>query len=44
MLATDADTGDRTEVRIPFGRRVDTAGAVRAAMVALLREARARLA
>jgi putative heme iron utilization protein len=44
MLATDADTGDRTEVRIPFRRRVDTAGAVRAAMVALLREARARLA
>ncbi len=50
MLAADegtdggagGDTGDRTAVRIPFGRRVDTAGAVRAAMIALLREARGR--
>jgi heme iron utilization protein len=42
--AADDDTTDRTEVRIPFGRRVDTAGAVRPTMVALLQEARARLA
>jgi len=44
VLAADAGEADRTTVRIPFGRRVDTPGAVRVAMVALLREARARLA
>jgi hypothetical protein len=42
----DQGGGDRggpneTAVRIPFGRRVDTPNAVRAAMIALLREARA---
>ncbi len=49
MLAADGHTAGtaggtdgRTAVRIPFGRRVDTAGAVRAAMIALLREARGR--
>jgi hypothetical protein len=42
MLAADEGAADRTAVRIPFGRRVDTAGAVRAAMIALLREARGR--
>lgn len=41
MLAADAGAEDRTAVRIPFGRSVDTPGAVRAAMIELLREARA---
>jgi len=40
MLAADAGTADRTAVRIAWGRRVDTVGAVRAATIALLREAR----
>ena len=40
MLAADEGAGDRTAVRIPFRERVDTVGAVRAAMVALLHEAR----
>jgi putative heme iron utilization protein len=40
MLAAEADTDDRTAVRIPFGRRVDTVGEVRAVMIELLREAR----
>jgi heme iron utilization protein len=43
VLATDDGSTDRTAVRIPFDRRVDTPGGVRAAMVDLLREARARL-
>jgi putative heme iron utilization protein len=42
MLARDEDADDRTAVRIAFGRSVETAGAVRTAMVDLLREARAR--
>jgi putative heme iron utilization protein len=41
MLATDEGATDRTAVRIPWGRRVDTVGEVRAATIALLREARA---
>jgi putative heme iron utilization protein len=41
MLASDEGATDRTAVRIPFGRQVDTPGAVRTAMVDLLREARA---
>lgn len=41
MLATDEGGTDRTAVRIPFGRRVDTPNAVRAAMIELLHEARA---
>jgi putative heme iron utilization protein len=40
MLATD-ECGTDEAVRIAFGRRVDTTGAVRAAMIDLLREARA---
>jgi hypothetical protein len=40
MLAHQSDT-DRAAVRIPWGRRVDTPGEVRAATIALLREARA---
>jgi putative heme iron utilization protein len=43
VLATDDGSTDRTAVRIAFDRRVGTPGGVRAAMVALLREARARL-
>ena len=42
MLAVDEGTTDRTAVRIPFGRQVDTVGAVRAAMIELLHEARAQ--
>jgi heme iron utilization protein len=44
MLASEGGTGgtdDRTAVRIAWGRRVDTVGEVRAATIALLREARA---
>lgn len=43
MLAADADadSDDRTAVRIPWGRRVDTPAEVRAATIALLRAARA---
>lgn len=41
MLASDAAGYDRRAVRIAFGRRVDSPEAVRAAMIALLREARA---
>ncbi len=41
VLASDGADGGETAVRIPFGRRVDTPNAVRAAMIALLREARA---
>ena len=41
MLAADEDARDETAVRIAFGRRVDTPGAVRTAMIDLLREARA---
>ena len=40
MLAADAGSDDRTAVRIPWGRSVDTVGEVRAATIALLREAR----
>jgi putative heme iron utilization protein len=40
MLAADEDARDETAVRIAFGRRVDTPGAVRTAMIDLLREAR----
>lgn len=40
MLATDAGSTDRTAVRIPFGAQVDSVGEVRAAMIALLHEAR----
>ena len=40
MLATDAGGTDRTAVRIPFGTQVDSVGEVRAAMIALLHEAR----
>ena len=40
VLAQDAGSDDRTAVRIPFGRRVDTTVAVRAAMIKLLRQAR----
>ena len=41
MLARDEGADDRTAVRIAFGRSVETAGAVRIAMIDLLREARA---
>ena len=41
MLARDEGADDRTAVRIAFGRSVETAGAVRMAMIDLLREARA---
>jgi putative heme iron utilization protein len=41
MLASDDGTDERTAVRIPWGRQVDTVGEVRAATIALLREARA---
>jgi putative heme iron utilization protein len=41
MLARDEGADDRTAVRIAFGRSVETAGAVRTAMIDLLREARA---
>jgi heme iron utilization protein len=41
MLAAGAGTDERKAVRIPWGRRVDTIGEVRAATIALLREARA---
>ena len=40
MLATDEGATDRTAVRIPFGKQVDTVKEVRTAMVALLHEAR----
>ena len=40
MLAADPGSTDRTAVRIAWGRRVDTVGEVRAATIALLREAR----
>jgi heme iron utilization protein len=40
MLASDG-ASEQTAVRIPWGRRVDTVGEVRAATIALLREARA---
>jgi putative heme iron utilization protein len=40
MLAVDEGATDRVAVRIPFGRQVDTVGAVRAAMIRLLHEAR----
>jgi putative heme iron utilization protein len=40
MLATDDGDDDPTAVRIPWGRRVNTVGEVRAATIALLREAR----
>jgi putative heme iron utilization protein len=40
MLARDTPDGDETAVRLPFGRRVDTPGAVRTVMIELLREAR----
>ncbi len=40
MLATDVGSTDRTAVRIPFGTQVDSVGEVRAAMIALLHEAR----
>ena len=40
MLATDVGGTDRTAVRIPFGTQVDSVGEVRAAMIALLHEAR----
>jgi len=41
MLAAGEGTDERKAVRIPWGRRVDTIGEVRAATIALLREARA---
>jgi heme iron utilization protein len=41
MLAHDDGAAERTAVRIPFGRPVDTPGAVRTAMIELLHEARA---
>lgn len=40
MLVRDAPDGEPTAVRLPFGRRVDTPEAARAAMVELVREAR----
>ena len=40
MLAVDEGATDRVAVRIPFGGRVDTVGAVRAAMIELLHEVR----
>jgi heme iron utilization protein len=40
MLATDGGATDGTAVRIPFGTQVDSVGEVRAAMIALLHEAR----
>jgi heme oxygenase (biliverdin-IX-beta and delta-forming) len=42
MLAVDEGATDQVAVRIPFGRQVDTVGAVRAAMIELLHEARAQ--
>ena len=42
MLAVDEGATDRVAVRIPFGRQVDTVGAVRTAMIELLHEARAQ--
>ena len=42
MLAVDEGATDRVAVRIAFGRQVDTVGAVRAAMIELLHEARAQ--
>jgi putative heme iron utilization protein len=41
MLAHDDGAAERTAVRIPFGRSVDTPGAVRTAMIELLHETRA---
>jgi heme iron utilization protein len=41
MLARDSADGDETAVRLPFGRQVDTTTEVRAAMIELLRRARA---
>lgn len=41
VLAADAPDSAPVAVRIPFGRRVDTVGGVRTAMIELLHEARA---
>jgi putative heme iron utilization protein len=41
MLARDVPDGDATAVRLSFRARVDTPDAARAAMVELVREARA---
>ena len=41
MLARDSAGGDETAIRLPFRALVDTPDAARAAMVALVREARA---
>ena len=41
-VSTDRPNAIRTAVRIPWGKQVDTVGEVRAATIALLREARAR--
>lgn len=41
MLTRDTPDGEQTAVRLPFRARVDTPEAARAAMVALVREARA---
>lgn len=41
VLTADAPGGDAAAVRLSFGRSVDTADAVRAAMIELVREARA---
>jgi putative heme iron utilization protein len=41
MLTRDTPDGDETAVRLPFGRRVDTTNDVRAAMIELLKQARA---
>jgi len=40
MLAVDEGATDKTAVRVPFGRQVDTVSAVRTAMIELLHEAR----
>ena len=42
MLAVDEGATDRVAVRLPFGRQVDTVGAVRTVMIELLHEARAQ--
>lgn len=41
VLAADEPAGEQVAVRLPFGRAVDTPDEVRAAMIALVREARA---
>lgn len=41
MLASDTPGGDATAVRLPFGKQVDTVNDVRAAMIDLLKRARA---